>query len=74
MRLLVTALVASLAAPAFAQDQTVGIRHKRVEPEAPKKADDKDYNTALDRLPARKYDPWHVTRRPSDSKTGDSKN
>jgi hypothetical protein len=65
--LAVATIIAALAVPAFAQEDTAGSnKHHR----APKKtteqpriqADDKDYKSALDRLPQQKYDPWGTAR------------
>ena len=76
MRLVVIALtvacLASAAAPAFGEEEGAGVnRHhgratpKKSEP-ATVRANDKDYKSALDRLPAQKYDPWATTRPPAD--------
>jgi hypothetical protein len=55
-------------APAFGEEDGAGsTRHhgraaaKKSEPAAVK-ANDRDYKSALDRLPAQKYDPWGTMR------------
>jgi hypothetical protein len=66
----VAGLIASMAAPAAAQDMGHGGRHKRTQPktETPAaKVNDRDYKAALDRMPAQKYDPWG-TMRPANDK------
>jgi len=73
MRLFVIAMtVASVAIPASAQDMGHTGRHKRTQQktEAPaSKANDRDYKSALDRMPTptQKYDPWG-TMRPANDK------
>ncbi len=71
MRTLTIALaVALLARPALAQEEPRGGRHRGGEhkTEQPKsKVDEKDYKSALDRIPAQTYDPWGTVR-PSDAK------
>jgi hypothetical protein len=74
MRFFVIAVtIVSMATPALAQDMGHGGRHKRTQ--QPKtgtpatKANDRDYKSALDRMPAptQKYDPWG-TMRPANDK------
>ena len=71
MRTFMIALaVALLTTPALAQGGPRGSKHGGGEQktEQPKtKANDKDYKSALDRIPEQKYDPWGTTR-PSDAK------
>jgi hypothetical protein len=74
MRIVIIAtIVASLAvpagmSPAFAQEDAAGSTKHHAAPkkkadEPPKqKANDKDYNAALNRLPTQKYDPWGQLR------------
>ena len=64
--LAIASIIAALATPVLAQDMAGGNKHHG----APKKnteqpkvpANDKDYKSALDRLPAQKYDPWGTAR------------
>ena len=71
MRTLIVALtVVSLAAPALCQEMPRGSKHRAPAPKTdqPKnKTDEKDYKSALDRLPAKTYDPWQAVR-PGDAK------
>jgi hypothetical protein len=73
MRTLMIALaVALLTLPALAQEGGRGSKHRgggeqKTEQQTKTKANDKDYKSALDRLPDQKYDPWG-TARPSDAK------
>jgi len=64
--LAIATIIAALAAPAFAQDMAGSNKHHGTEKkknEPPKaEANDKDYKSALDRLPQPKFDPWGVTR------------
>ena len=60
------AMLALIALPAHAQQMSGGKRHnddKKVDP-ATKKADEKAYKAALERIPEpkEKYDPWGVTK------------
>ena len=72
MRPIVIALtLASLVLPAFAQDAAGSNKHhgapkQKAEP-SKVKANDKDYKSALDRMPNQKYDPWGIAR-PADAK------
>ena len=71
MRILAIAtIIAALAAPALAQDTAGSNKHhaapKKKTEEPRTQANDKDYKSALDRLPAQKYDPWGTTRPTSD--------
>jgi hypothetical protein len=69
-RFVIAVAIASLAGPAFSQGMSRGSKHRGAEQktEQPKnKAHDKDYKSALDRIPAQKYDPWG-TMRPDDSR------
>ena len=63
--LTIAAIIAALAVPAFAQDVAGSNKHhgaaKKTEQPKPQ-ADDKDYKSALDRLPQQKYDPWGTAR------------
>jgi hypothetical protein len=65
-RLAIATIIASLLAPAFAQDMAGSNKHHgapKKNTEQPKtQASDKDYKSALDRLPQQKYDPWGTTR------------
>ena len=65
MRILVILLtIAALATPAFAQGMR-GAKHQKTEQKADDskiKANDKDYKSALDRLPEKKYDAWRTVR------------
>ena len=69
----IATIIAALAAPAFAQDVAGSNKHHgapKTKTEAPKiQANDKDYKSALDRLPQQKYDPWGTAR--SNSSNGD---
>jgi hypothetical protein len=71
MRPFVIALtVALLTLPALAQEGPRGGKHRGGEQntEQPKsKVNEKDYKSALDRIPQQKYDPWGTTR-PGDTK------
>ncbi|HUI95172.1 MAG TPA: hypothetical protein VLX44_05425 [Xanthobacteraceae bacterium] len=73
MRALMIALaVALLTLPALAQEGGRGSKHRgggeqKTEQQTKSKADEKDYKSALDRIPEQKYDPWGTTR-PSDAK------
>jgi len=73
MRTLLIALaVASLTLSAHAQEGGRGSKHRgggdqKAAQQPKNKANDKDYKSALDRLPDQKYDPWGTTR-PSDAK------
>ncbi len=63
-------MLAALAAPAFAQEDTAGSnKHHRAERKknepAKTQANDQDYKAALDRLPQQKYDPWGTARSPT---------
>jgi hypothetical protein len=64
--LAIATIIAALAAPAFAQDMAGSNKHHgapKKNTEQPKtQANDKDYKSALDRLPQQKYDPWATTR------------
>jgi Tfp pilus assembly protein FimT len=64
--LAIAAILAALAAPAFAQDMAGSNKHhgapKKSADEAKAKVDDKDYKAALDRLPQQKHDPWGTVR------------
>jgi len=64
--LAIATIIAALATPVLAQDMAGSNKHHGAEKkknEAPKaKADDKDYKSALDRLPEPKFDPWGTTR------------
>jgi hypothetical protein len=64
--LTIATIIAALAAPAFAQDMAGSNKHHgapKKNTEQPKtQANDKDYKSALDRLPEPKYDPWGTTR------------
>lgn len=70
-RLMLALALASLMLPALAQEGPRGGKHrgggeqKTAQPKT--KANDKDYKSALDRLPDQKYDPWGTTR-PGDAK------
>ena len=65
-RLAIATIIALLAAPAFGQDAAGSNKHHgapKPKTEAPKtQANDKDYKSALDRLPQQKYDPWGTAR------------
>jgi hypothetical protein len=72
MRTLIIALaVALLTLPALAQEGGRGSKHRggeqKTEQQTKSKANEKDYKSALDRLPDQKYDPWGAAR-PSDTK------
>jgi uncharacterized protein YdeI (BOF family) len=64
--LAIATIIAALAAPAFAQDAAGSNKHHaapKKNTEQPKtQANDKDYKSALDRLPEPKFDPWGTTR------------
>lgn len=64
--LAIATIIAALAAPAFAQDMAGSNKHHgapKKRTEQPKtQANDKDYKSALDRLPEKKYDPWGTAR------------
>jgi uncharacterized protein YdeI (BOF family) len=64
--LAIATIIAALAAPAFAQDMAGSNKHHGTEKkknEPPKaEANDKDYKSALDRLPQQKHDPWGTVR------------
>ncbi|HEY2137453.1 MAG TPA: hypothetical protein VGH49_16300 [Xanthobacteraceae bacterium] len=68
MRILLIALtIASMTVPAFAQEDAAGsTKHhgapKKTNEEPKVKADDKDYKSALQRLPDQKADPWGNVR------------
>jgi hypothetical protein len=59
-------MIVALAAPAVAQGIGVSKKHhgapeqKAQQPKT--QANDKDYKSALDRLPQQKYDPWGTAR------------
>ena len=71
MRTLIVALtIALLIVPAFSQGMSHGSKHRGSEQKAQptqNKANEKDYKSALDRLPDQKSDPWG-TIRPGDAK------
>ena len=72
MRTLMIALaIASLTVPAIAQEGPRGSKHRgggqKTEQQPKSEANDKDYKSALDRIPEQKYDPWGTTR-PGDTK------
>jgi hypothetical protein len=64
--LAIATIIALLAAPAFGQDMAGSNKHHsapKKNTEQPKtQANDKDYKSALDRLPQQKYDPWGTAR------------
>lgn len=65
-RLAIATIIVALAVPAVAQDTAGSTKHHgapKQKTEAPKiQANDKDYKSALDRLPQQKYDPWGTAR------------
>lgn len=69
MRTLIVVLaILSFTLPAFSQSMGRGGKHKGAEQKTQQpanKANDKDYKSALDRIPTQKYDPWG-TMRPGD--------
>ena len=57
-------MAAALAVPAYSQGMSMGSPRKeepKVDPEK-KKSEDKMYNDALSRMPAKEYDPWAAVR------------
>jgi multisubunit Na+/H+ antiporter MnhG subunit len=58
--ILVALMTALLAAPASAQ--MLGREGPKQEKPKEKKYDDKDYKSALERLPDQKFDPWRNMR------------
>lgn len=70
-RLIIALAVALLTLPALAQEGGHGSKHRGGgEPKTEQtknKANEKDYKSAIDRLPDQKYDPWG-TARPGDAK------
>lgn len=71
--LVVAAIVALLTVPAYSQGMMGGKRqgHDQKAEGPKKKPDDKEYGSALTRIPERKYDPWKAMRR--DGGTGAGK-
>jgi hypothetical protein len=64
MRLIIAALVIALSAsPVFAQ-KILDSKSKQSEPSGPprKSKEDKDYKSAVERLPDQKFDPWRNMR------------
>jgi hypothetical protein len=74
-RIAIAVIMVALAAPAFGQDMAGsnkhhGAKNRTQKTDTPKvQANDKDYKSALDRLPQQKYDPWGTAR--SNSGNGD---
>lgn len=66
MRAVLAALfIALLTMPGAAQFTSIGEKKKESkESQAPKRpsSEDKDYKSAIDRLPDQKYDPWRNMR------------
>jgi hypothetical protein len=61
--LLLAVAIALLTAPSYAQGMSSG-RSKKEQPAEEKKTkpDDKGYNSAIGRMPDKKYDPWQSLR------------
>jgi hypothetical protein len=57
-------IIALLTVPSYAQGMSKGQhgRPQNAEQQPKKKADDKAYKSALDRLPDKKFDPWQNVR------------
>jgi len=70
MRTLIVAIaILSFTPPAFSQSMGRGGKHRGAEQKTAQpvnKANEKNYKSALDRIPAQKYDPWG-TMRPGDA-------
>jgi hypothetical protein len=58
-----TFLVGIRALPSWAQSKGLAGEMSKTQREPPrKKTDDKDYKSALERMPDQKYDPWRQMR------------
>ncbi len=65
-----TVILALVAGPAFAQGKRQPAAEEKKPDDARKKADEKAYKAALERIPepTEKYDPWGVARPPEPAK------